>query len=126
VSWLDALPPGERDRVLREQAQKDRAFELQKIDHEIAADTMAQNAMWREHISQAQHGMSAHEWERLQQERADARAQRDPSAPYGSERNPAVMIEGQVLDPLQPNVGRSRTWEDEQLSRTAAGESGRE
>ena len=89
-------------------AAEDREFERERVEREVAAEGFAEQAAWREHLSQYEHGMSVHEWERHRQELAGAKAARDPSAPYGSEKNPAALIGGHVLDP--PPVARSRGY----------------
>jgi hypothetical protein len=82
-----------------EQAIEDRAFKMQQLDTQLAADAAYERAVFAEHLFEAEHGMPRHEYERLRQAQADEWPERDPSAPYGSDRNPAAMIGGQVLDP---------------------------
>jgi hypothetical protein len=106
VNVYDMMPPAERRRVMAEEAKEAREWEMQKLDAQLAAEANYERAVFNEHLFEAQHGMSRHEWERRHQQMADARPERDPSAPYGSERNPATLIGGQMLDPRP--VARSR------------------
>lgn len=106
MSFYDMLSPAVARKMAAEEAIEDCAFQLQQLDAQIAAENHYERAVFNEHLFEAEHGMSRHEYERLRQAQADERPERDPSAPYGSPGNPAALIGGTVLDPRPARAGR--------------------
>jgi hypothetical protein len=106
VNFYDMLSPAVARKMAAEQVVEDRAFKLQQLDAQLEAEANYERAVFNEHLFEAEHGMPRHEWEQRRQQMADAQPERDLSAPYGSERNPATLVGGNVLDPKL--VARSR------------------